>query len=123
MNIFPSTRQIGSKAEDLAVKHLKRLGYKIIKRNFTIRGGEIDIIAQDGEELVFVEVKARYSRQFGSPIEAITPWKIQHLIKSAAVYANMIDWGNRPYRLDALSIDYSTSADNPDISLLKNLTG
>jgi len=58
-----TTVDSGKLGEDLAVSYLKKLGYKIISRNFRIRGGEIDIVAIDGDVLVYVEVKTRTSHQ------------------------------------------------------------
>lgn len=118
-----STRTLGSRAEDLACKYLTRLGYKILKRNFLIRGGEIDIIARDKEDLVFIEVKARWSHKFGEPIESITPWKIKALLKTAQFYIVKNSWGDRPYRIDVLGIDYTDSKEKPEIELIKNATG
>lgn len=117
-----STRTIGSKAEDLACKYLSKLGYKIIERNYLIRGGEIDVIAKDKEDLVFIEVKARWSHKFGEPIESITPWKIKALLKTAQFYIMKIGWGDKPYRIDVLGIDYTVDKGNPEIELIKNAT-
>ena len=64
-------RAIGNLGEDYAVKILKKNKYSILERNFTIRGGEIDIIAKDGEYLVFVEVKMRKTTDFGRPSEFV----------------------------------------------------
>lgn len=116
-----STRSVGNQAEDLATKYLKKLGYKILKRNYTIRGGEIDIIALDCDELVFVEVKARFSHSFGSPIESITFFKMKTLLKTAAIYANLIKWGDKPYRIDLVTIDHDFYNDNPKVELIKNI--
>jgi len=66
-----SSRAIGSEGEDIAAEYLRARGYRILKRSFRIRTGEIDIIAADGDILVFVEVKLRRSRTCGSPAEAI----------------------------------------------------
>lgn len=112
----------GSKGEDIACWYLKKHGYKILERNYRIRGGEIDIVAKDGEYLVFVEVKTRYSHEYGLPVEAMTPWKIKFLLKTAQFYLQKISWGDGPYRLDFVSIDFAESDDNPKIELIKNIT-
>ncbi|MBI2011877.1 YraN family protein [Candidatus Daviesbacteria bacterium] len=112
----------GNKGEDLACQFLKEQGYKILERNYRIRGGEIDIVAKDKDYLVFVEVKARYSHKFGLPIEAITPWKLKALLKSALFYIQKIKWGDKGYRIDLISIDYTEGDDNPRIDLIKNIT-
>lgn len=111
----------GKHGEDLAANFLQKQGYKVIKRNFRIRGGEIDIIAIDGPTLVHIEVKIRYSNRFGTARETITPWKLKSLLKSAQFYNQKIKWGNRPYRLDLVAIDY-TDSDEPRIEIIKNIT-
>lgn len=117
-----STWTTGLNAEELACNYLKSLGYRILERNFRIRGGEIDIVARDKEELVFVEVKARWSHEYGRPGESITPWKIKALLKTAKFYLLKAKWNNGPYRLDALTLDFAEDKDNPKIELIKNIT-
>lgn len=119
----------GNYGEDLACEYLKKQGFQVIERNYLIRGGEIDIVAKDGEYLVFVEVKTRWSHEYGLPSEAITPWKIKSLLKTAQFYILKIGWGDGPYRLDFVSVDFadpdSIGADdkkNPRIELIKNIT-
>lgn len=119
--VIMSTIDIGNKGEDLACKYLQKLGYKILERNYRIRGGEIDIIAKDKEYLVFVEVKTRYSHDFGLPVESMTPWKIKYLLKTARFYLQKVGWGNGPYRLDFVAVDFD-APDNPQIELIKNIT-
>lgn len=116
-------KNVGSRAEELACRYLVSLGYKILERNYLIRGGEIDIIAKDKDYLVFVEVKARYSHDFGLPIEAITPWKVKALLKTALFYIQKVGWGDKGYRLDVVCIDYAKSKEDPEIELIKNITG
>src|SRR3989338_2791101 len=118
-----SKTQSGNYGESLAVNFLKKRGYKILERNYRIRGGEIDIVAREGELLVFVEVKARWSHEYGLPSESITYWKIKALLKTAAFYCVKINWKDRPYRIDLVSIDFANSKDNPEIELIKNITG
>lgn len=118
-----SNQQTGSHGENLACEYLKRQGYKILERNFRIRGGEIDIVAKDGDYLVFVEVKTRYSHEYGLPVESMTPWKIRFSKKSALFYVTKIKWGDKPYRLDFVSVDFADSFENPKIELIKNITG
>lgn len=117
-----STKDTGNYGEDLACKYLKKLGYKIIERNFRIRGGEIDIVARDKNILVFVEVKTRWSKEFGPPSESMTFWKIKHLLKTAMFYVMKIGWGEKEYRLDFISVDFSDDPQNPKIELIKNIT-
>ena len=117
-----NTKITGNYGEDLACEYLKKQGYKILERNYRIRGGEIDIVARDGEYLVFVEVKARYSHEYGPPAESITPWKIRALKKTALFYVVKIGWGHRPYRIDVVTIDFADSRENPQLELIKNIT-
>lgn len=117
-----SNVKIGNQGEDLACEYLRKQGYKILERNYRIRGGEIDIIAQDKEYLVFVEVKTRLSHDFGLPVEAITPWKIKYLLKTAQFYLLKIGWVDGPYRLDFLGVDFAEDKDEPQIELIKNIT-
>ena len=76
----------GRMGEDAAVLYLKKQGYKILEQNYRTKSGEIDIIAKDGEDLVFVEVKTRSSEQFGTPAEAVTYYKKQSMVNSAKWY-------------------------------------
>lgn len=117
-----NTRIIGSNAESLAEKYLMRLGYRILKRNFTIRGGEIDLVALDGQTMVFIEVKARYNKKFGSAIESITPWKLKALKKTALFYIQNVKWGDKPYRFDLLAMDFSEDKSQIEYELIRNIT-
>lgn len=76
----------GKVGEDAACKFLKQKGYKILERNFRKRYGELDIIAQKGDLISFVEVKARSGTAFGTPSEAVTYTKQRRLIKTAESY-------------------------------------
>ena len=75
-----STRLIGNGGELDAVSFLRRRGFAILDRNYIFNHGEIDVVAKDGDVLVFVEVKTRRSTRFGLPEEAVTPAK-QELIE------------------------------------------
>lgn len=114
--------QTGNYGEELACKFLKKNGYQILERNYRIRGGEIDIVAREKETLVFVEVKTRYSHEYGLPEESITPWKIKALLKTARFYIQKIKWGEKEYRLDFVSVDFADSRENPKIEIIKNIT-
>ena len=72
--------------ERLAAKHLKKLGYRIVSQNYKAKMGEIDIIAKDKDYLVFVEVKARFSRMFGDATEAVNTTKQNKIRAVASVY-------------------------------------
>ena len=76
-------KELGKRGEDLALRFLKRNGYKIIERNYVCKMGEMDIIAQEKDTLVFVEVKTRTSMDFGPPQLAVNPTKQMQLSKVA----------------------------------------
>lgn len=78
--------RLGKLGEERALKFLKERGYKIVAENYRWRGGEIDIIARDGDCLAFIEVKARASQSFGLPEEAITDYKKRRIIRTARRY-------------------------------------
>ena len=99
-------RKIGDIGEDAAVKFLEDKGYKIIKRNFYCRVGEIDIIALCGEETVFIEVKTRKSDAFGSAAEFVTYQKQQKIKKTALYY---IGGSDIPVRFDVIEVYHQNS--------------
>ena len=109
----------GKYGEGLASKFLQRKGYQIIERNFRIRGGEIDIVAIDGETLVYVEVKTRTSRKFGRPEEAVTIHKLNFLKRAAKFYRN--NRRNLPSleRIDVVTVDL-IDFNHPVFKLFKN---
>ncbi len=77
---------LGKKGEDLVVKYLKKQGYKILKRNYRTPLGEADVIAADGEEIAFVEVKTRETENYGLPSEAVGAEKQRRYQKIARYY-------------------------------------
>lgn len=119
---YMTNKATGDYGEELACKFLKENGYKILERNYRIRGGEIDIVAKDKDYLVFVEVKTRYSHDFGTPEESITPWKIKALLKTALFYIQKINWGDKGYRLDLVTVDFTDNPERPKVELIKNIT-
>ncbi|UCC69750.1 MAG: YraN family protein [Armatimonadota bacterium] len=72
--------------EDHAARYLRSRGYRVLERNFRARSGEVDIIAEQKDSLVFVEVKARSSNEFGEPREAVTGWKQRRIVNAARAY-------------------------------------
>jgi putative endonuclease len=80
------SKRRGYSAEDYSEKLLIKKGYKILKRNFYTPFSEIDIIALDSKELVFVEVKARWSAKFGKPEEAVNSKKLERIRKAGEYY-------------------------------------
>ena len=70
---------LGRKGEDVVVVDIKNINYNILDRNFLCKQGEIDVIALDGNYVVFVEIKSRTSTEYGLPSEAVTKTKINHI--------------------------------------------
>lgn len=98
-------REVGSRGEKLAVDFLKGLGYKIVQMNFRCRQGEIDIIAQQGECLVFVEVRTKKSSDFGTPEESVTYSKREKLISLANIYLQTLDSPPPSWRIDVVAVE------------------
>lgn len=98
-------RTCGKFYEDIAVDFLIGKGYTILQRNFNCSFGEVDIIAEKKGVICFVEVKARTRRDFGSPLEAITPAKQKRMIKTAEYYCMKNKIVNKPIRFEAVGIE------------------
>lgn len=96
---------LGKQGEEIAVSYLKKHGYKIIETNFSCKFGEIDIIAEKDDTICFVEVKTRTNESFGSPVEAITPFKMKHIIKSVQYYILKRHLEDKEVRLDVLEVE------------------
>jgi len=79
-------QKLGRRGEQLAQQKLLKLGYRFLVKNFRSQFGEIDLIFQDGDTLVFVEVKTRIGEEFGKPEEAITAYKIRRLIRTSQYF-------------------------------------
>ena len=87
------------------MEELERRGYAILARRYRTRHGEIDIVAEDGETLVFVEVKARATAEFGTAAEAVTVWKQRRLTAMAVEYLSRGEIVGRACRFDVVAID------------------
>ncbi len=117
------TNPIAIIGEDLATNFLKKKGYKIIERNFRKGYGEIDIIATKDKTLVFVEVKTRTSNAYGTPIEAISYYKLKSLIKTAQLYKVLNPKLPDALRIDAISIILDSSNNLVSIEQIENISG
>lgn len=102
-------RTFGDNAEALAARHLEAKGMKVLARQFRTRYGEIDLIADDGSEIVFVEVKARKSNDFGYPEESVTVSKLEKIIRCAEIYLRQEKLDDRAHRVDVVAIEYATN--------------
>lgn len=109
---------LGRIGEDLACRELEARGYIVLERRYRRRGGEIDIIARDGEAMVFVEVKAREGKDFGEPAEAVTVRKRRRMTQVALEYLARHRIADRPCRFDVVAIDMGNG--RPLIELYQN---
>lgn len=101
-----NTRQIGNCGEYAAAELLKNKGCKILKRNFCIRGGELDIIAQDNDgRYIFAEVKTRKNTDYGMACEYVTPQKQERIIKTAVAFTGRTDVD---MRFDVIEVYYKS---------------
>jgi putative endonuclease len=99
------SRAVGASAEARAARFLERAGYTLLERNFTVRGGELDLIARaPSGELCFVEVRARASRRFGAPGETVSATKQRRLAHAASVYLATKVRGEPPCRFDVIEV-------------------
>ena len=95
---------LGKTGEDLACRELERRGYAIVARRYRCRRGELDIIARDGETVVFVEVKTRHDRAFGPAAGAVGVVKRRRMARLAMDYVLRHRLTNRPCRFDVVAI-------------------
>jgi putative endonuclease len=96
---------LGKQGEEAAAEELERRGYAIVARRYRTRHGEIDIVARDGETIVFVEVKAKESAEFGTAAEAVTARKQRRVMSMAVDYLARNRLTTKPCRFDVVAID------------------
>jgi putative endonuclease len=112
------TKGVGDQGELIAKKHLQSLGFEILEMNYRFGRGEIDIIAKDGDYLVFCEVKTRYNDEFGDPAFAITQRKQQQIRKIARGYLYEHEIKEQDCRFDVVAI--GMKGNDPHINYIKN---
>lgn len=118
-----NNKPLGNYGENLAREFLESQGYTILNTKFQKRYSEIDIIASEEDSLVFVEVKTRMGNEYGTPEEAITPWKIRSLTRAAKYYLSTNNVKESAVRIDAVCISLYESKKVKKISLYRNITG
>ena len=111
-------QKLGRDAERLAERHLARAGYRILGRNYRVKGGEIDIIAREGDTLAFVEVKARRSDRFGAPGEAVNFAKQKKICRVAQCYLKAKGMENLNARFDVVSVSYRENG--PEVEIIRD---
>ena len=117
--------RLGQWGENQARLHLEARGYALVATNYRCRWGEVDIVARQGQELVFVEVKTRRGSDFGTTEESLTPAKAQHLTATAQDYLQTqlqpADAANASWRIDLVAIHLDKGGKLERISHLENV--
>lgn len=115
-------KQLGRRGEDLALKFLKKNGYRFLDRNFYCPIGEVDLVVQKRNELVFVEVKTRFSSTHGSPEEAVNSRKIQSIAKTAEWFRKYNPQLPEKWRIDVIAIEINEAGEFIDLRHIINIT-
>jgi putative endonuclease len=97
-------KTLGALGENVAIRYLESHGYNIIARNFTSRFGEIDIVARDNNEIVFIEVKTRQNKKYGEAIEAVNYYKQVHIYKAAKYFLHLCNIDEAFSRFDVVEV-------------------
>ncbi len=111
-------QQLGRRSEQLAARHLVSQGYTILDTNVRFPVGEIDLIAQDGQTLCFVEVRSTTTDQFGGALASITDRKRRHLIGAAQWYLQRIKRMPPEIRFDVVAIDWRADGE-PSVEVVQ----
>jgi len=112
-------KQIGDHAEDQAYHFLLKHGLKLLQKNYHCVCGEIDLIMQDTEQIVFIEVRYRRKSPYASAQESITPVKIKKLVRTATIFLQNKGWlYKKDSRFDVVTIDHDR--DSTRINWIKN---
>ena len=97
-------QETGKSGEEIASIYLEKEGYIILERNFSCHQGEIDIIAKDKDEIVFIEVKTRTNNKYGLASEAVNKQKQNHLIRTIKYYIYINNYENNFIRIDVIEV-------------------
>ena len=116
----PSTIETGKAGEKLALKALKRAGYRVLATNFRARGGEIDIVAEHNGTIAFVEVKTRSSDAFAPPVLAVNRSKREKLARTAWYFLKCNSATDKDCRFDVVSIVIGHQSRRPKIEIIPN---
>ena len=112
-----SSRCVGQYGEEVAARHLRQQGYKILQRNVASRFGEIDIVASQGDVLCFVEVKTRRGRGFGPGAAAVTRAKQKQIAKAAVDLARKHGLVRQNCRFDVIAVTLPDGQGEPVVEL------
>ncbi len=112
--------RLGKWGEGVAARFLQEKGYVLVATNYRCRWGEVDIVAQEGEELVFVEVRTRRGVEFGTPEESVTAAKARKLVATAQEFLLEHDQVNAGWRIDLIAIRLDGDRKVQDITHLRH---
>ncbi len=115
-----SGKHLGDEGERIAAEALRGQGCRVLETNFRCKAGEIDIIAEDGGTVVFVEVKARTGDRFGTPQDAVTATKRARIVRAAEWYLAEKKWQERKCRFDVVSVRYGPAGSRPRVDVIRD---
>jgi putative endonuclease len=113
-------KQLGGRGEELAARYLQRLGYRLLARNYRTVLGELDLIAQDGPEVVFVEVKTRMGADQSHPEESVNPAKVERLARLAESYLAAKRREETLWRIDVVAVVVDRNGELRRLDHLRN---
>jgi putative endonuclease len=99
-------RELGARGEEVAARFLEARRYTIVARNFRCRAGEIDLVALDDREVVFVEVRSRRGTRAGTPLESVDPRKQAQVVRVARHFVAARGWTERDARFDVIGVRF-----------------
>lgn len=113
-------KEIGAAGEDAAMRHLQGRGYAIVARNYRCPLGELDLVARDGDEYVFVEVKTRLTGVHVYPEEAVTPEKARRIVHLAEYFLDQHGDPETPWRIDVVAVHLGRNGEVVGIRHIRN---
>ena len=113
-------KRLGNVGEEIAARELTRRGYAVRERNWRCPEGELDMVAVQGETLVFVEVRTRRGDRFGTPEESITLAKRAHLIAAAQAYLLAHSLQDHDWRIDVVAVEMSAQGQLQRVDVIEN---
>lgn len=121
MKTTRARKNLGDAGERIAALFLEQRGYKIIARNFRTRAGEMDLIGEDTDGLVFIEVRTRRGNAMGAPEESLTPRKRKRLIQVAEEFlAEHAEYENHAWRIDLVAVELDRAGKVARMEVIKS---
>ena len=113
-------KRLGNVGEGIAARELSRRGYIVRERNWRCPEGELDLVAEQGSVLVFVEVRTRRGDRFGTPEDSITPAKRAHLIAAAQAYLQAHALQDCDWRIDVVAVEMTARGELVRVDVIEN---